>query len=300
MGVIIAVYSVAAYSRPQLSYLALALSPVGIALAWLSSLEQLPGEIGNLISDLLLFLIAWFLGHVDSRRRTQAAKLEEQAMRLESEREDEARLAGAAERGRIARELHDVVAHNMSVMVVQAGALRRVHESDPVKIEQSLLSIEQTGRQGLTEMRRLLGVLRKDDDQAATPLGPQPSLSRIDELVDQVRRTGLPVELRIQGTPRPLPPGVDLSAYRIVREALTNTLRHAGQAKAQIVLAYHQQAVEIEVCDDGAGSSGQHTPGHGLVGMHERVMLFGGNFQAGPRPEGGYRVWARLPVETAG
>jgi signal transduction histidine kinase len=202
--------------------------------------------------------------------------------------------AVADERSRIARELHDVVAHDVSVMVVQAQGAARILEGDQPEVRAALGAIETTGRAAVDEMRRLLGVLRQSDEEIA--LAPQPSLAALGTLVDTVREAGLPVELEVVGEPTALPPGVDLSAYRIVQEALTNALKHAGPARARVVVRYGADAVELEVSDDGAGVSGAPGTGHGLVGMRERVALYGGDLQAGQRREGGWALRARLPL----
>jgi signal transduction histidine kinase len=229
-------------------------------------------------------------------RQQLAAALAARTVELEHEREETAKLAVAEERARIARELHDVVAHNVSVMVVQAGAERRALGDERPETAEVLGTIEQTGRAALAEMRRLLGMLRRSDDELA--LAPQPSLERLDELVSQVREAGMPVDLRVEGERRPLPAGVDLSAYRIVQEALTNALKHAGPARARVTVRYGREALDIEIADDGAGraSGNGDGGGHGLVGMRERVLLFGGDLDAGHGRAGGYTVRARLPL----
>jgi signal transduction histidine kinase len=217
--------------------------------------------------------------------------------RLERDREQAAREAVALERGRIARELHDVVAHSMSVMVVQAGGARAVLRRDPEDAERALRSIEDAGRTGLAELRRLLAV-----DGDARVLTPQPGVGEVGELLERMRSTGLSVELITEGRPSPLPPGVDLSVYRIVQEALTNTLKHAGLgAHARVVLRYEDGAVEIEVIDDGRGPSpGPAGGGAGLIGMRERVAFLGGELRSGPRPGGGFLIHAHIPVPEAG
>jgi signal transduction histidine kinase len=204
--------------------------------------------------------------------------------------------AVTAERARIARELHDVVAHHMSVMVVQAGAARAVGAKDPAAANEALRQIETSGRTGLAEMRRLLEILKTSDGE--NDLTPQPGLAGLDDLLDGMRATGLPVEAVVEGVPRPLPPGVDLSAYRIVQEALTNALKHAGEASARVLVRYEADALEVEIVDDGRGMPGDGSPagGQGLIGMRERVQLFGGTLDAGPKPGGGFLVRARLPV----
>jgi signal transduction histidine kinase len=223
-----------------------------------------------------------------ARHAARAQLAEERARRSEAAAER----AAEEERGRIARELHDVVAHSVSVMTVQAGAVRRLLAPEQAREREALLTVEETGRQALTEMRRLLGVLRQEGESAA--LTPQPGLGTIDSLVQQVREAGLPVELTFEGERIALPPGVDLSAYRIVQEALTNALRHAGPARAWVSVRYRADEVEVEVANDGR--SKENGDGHGLVGMRERVALCGGVLSAGPRPGGGYTISARLPV----
>jgi signal transduction histidine kinase len=200
----------------------------------------------------------------------------------------------AEERARIARELHDVVAHSISVMVVQAGAERRALRDDRAETREVLETIETTGRQTLAEMRRLLGMLRRSDDEIE--LAPQPGMEHVDALVDQVREAGLPVTLDVEGRRVPLPAGVDLSAYRIVQEALTNALKHAGPASARVTVRYGDGELELDIVDDGAGAVNGNGGGHGLIGMRERVTMFGGDLDAGARREGGYAVRARLPI----
>jgi len=215
--------------------------------------------------------------------------------RIVRDREVAAREAVIVERARIARELHDVVEHHMSVMVVQAGAARAVVGADPQAAVDALRQIEDAGRAGLTEMRRLLEILKSqghDDGRA-----PQPGLAHLEQLLAGIRATGLPVEAVVEGSPQPLPPGVDLSAYRIVQEALTNTLKHAGEAHARVLLRYAPGVLDIEVADDGRGApAGGNHGGQGLIGMRERVQLFGGTLESGPRPGGGFLVRAHLPV----
>jgi signal transduction histidine kinase len=221
--------------------------------------------------------------------------LRERARQLERQREEKARTAVAEERGRIARELHDVVAHSVSVMVVQAQAGQRLL-ADPDLAGGAFRAIEASGREALVELRRLLGILRTGAEQPA--IGPQPGLGSLGVLLEQVREAGLPVELRVEGEQVQLPPGVDLAAYRIVQEALTNTLKHAGSARAEIIVRYGPSAVELEVLDDGRGApAATNGSGHGLIGMRERVALYGGRLEAEPRKAGGFAVRARLPLE---
>lgn len=250
---------------------------------------------GQIIPAWILYFVLWLAGRALRERRLQADHLEDLAARLEIEREERARLAVAEERSRIARELHDVIAHSVSVMVVQSQAAQRLLEGEQDEARQALSSIETTGRQALVEMRRLLGVLRRTD--ADLSLAPQPGLGDLDELIGQVREAGLPVELRVEGEPEPLPPGVDLSAYRIVQEALTNTLKHAGPAHADVMIRYRNDEVELEIIDDGAGNGKGGGAGQGLVGMRERVAIYGGVLESG-KQSGGYLVRARLPLDS--
>jgi len=231
-----------------------------------------------------------------TRSRAQLAdELADRAVALERAREGEAQAAVQEERARIARELHDVVAHDVSVMVVQAAAAKRIVEREPDRGEEAIVSIEGTGREALAEMRRLLGVLRRGDEDLA--LAPQPSLSRVDALLARTRAAGLDVALERSGDDAPLPAGVDLAAYRVVQEALANVVRHAGAEHATVRLTYDPRAVVVEVVDDGRGAAdGGGKAGHGLIGLRERVDLYGGDFEAGPRAEGGFGVRARLPV----
>src|SRR5213076_115 len=209
----------------------------------------------------------------DRERRAQIA---------ERERDLAAREAIVEERARIARELHDVIAHHVSMIVLQAGAERRVLDSASASTREVLETVERTGRSALTEMRRLLGMLRAD---ASEPLTPQPGLTDVATLVTQLREAGLPVELEVEGEPRELPVGIELSAYRIVQEALTNALKHAGEARAWVKIRYTSDSLELEIADDGTGAaSPAATGGHGLVGMRERVALYGGRLDAGGRP----------------
>jgi signal transduction histidine kinase len=229
-------------------------------------------------------------------RELRADALAARAELLEREHELRANEAVAEERARIARELHDLVAHNVSVMVVQAGAERHALGPEQDSTRDTLASIEQAGRQALVEARRLLGMLRSKD--AGEELEPQPSVDHIDVLVEQIERAGLPVTLDVEGERTPLPAGVDLCAYRIVQEGLTNALKHAGPAHAEVVLRYAPRALDVEVRDDGRGLAQRNGDGagHGLIGMRERVGLYGGSLKTGPRPGGGFEIHARLPL----
>jgi signal transduction histidine kinase len=241
-------------------------------------------------------VIAWLLGAYLRTRRLYVAGLSERAERAEREREEQAEAAVASERARIARELHDIIAHSVSVMVVQAEAADEMLDRDrPDRARAPVWRIQETGRAALTDMRRMLGILREPDSRPA--LMPQPGIANLELLITQVRESGLPVALEVVGQPAPLTPGIDLSAYRIVQEALTNALKYAGPAHARVAVRYAAGALELEVSDDGAGPPHGTGGGQGLVGMRERVALFGGQLEAGPAPGGGYVVRARLPLE---
>lgn len=249
---------------------------------------------GNAIPNYVWLLAAWAVGRTVRGWREKSVALEQANRELAAQRELQAQAAVTVERGRIARELHDVVAHNVSMMVVQAGAAARVLDGDQPNVSDALDAIAQTGRRTVDEMRTLLGVLRNDRDPAARK--PQPGLADLEQLVDGVRAAGLPVTLRVEGEPRPLPQAADLSAFRIVQEALTNALKHAAPARADVVVRYVPEAVSLEVFDTGSGRANGSGTGHGLVGMRERVAMFGGELEAAPQPAGGFAVRVRLPL----
>ncbi|HEV2920146.1 MAG TPA: sensor histidine kinase, partial [Actinomycetota bacterium] len=298
-AILVAVYSVAAYGRRWVSLAGLTVAELGLAALQLTPFEF--AEIEGLapVGSMGILAAAWLLGHFAHNYRAYAAGLEERTAELEQAREELARRAVTEERLRLARELHDVVAHAMSVIAVQSGVGAHVANSRPGEVGKALAAIEVTSRAALTELRRLLGVLRQDGDPQAS-LAPVPGLANLDVLLAEVAEAGLAVRLRVEGAPAPLPAGVDLSAYRIVQEALTNVIKHAGPAHAQVTIRYRDQDVTVEVTDDGrgvaavAGNGGKGT-GHGLIGMAERVAAFGGDLEVGPRPGGGFRVAARLP-----
>ena len=242
------------------------------------------------VGRLVPFVIAWLAGDSIGIRRRYVRELEEKAERLERERRSEAARAVAEEQARIARELHDVIAHNLSVMVVQAAAAEDVFDSRPDRAREALRRVESTGRTALAELRQLLGDVRGNGADYA----PQPGLERLDELVREVRDAGLEVTVTIEGTPKTLPAALDLSAYRIVQEALTNTLKHAQARRADVAVRYHDSAIDVEVRDDGSGDNGG--TGHGVIGMRERVALFGGSLSTGSSPAGGYAVAAHFPL----
>ena len=245
--------------------------------------NQVLAQIATILLNLFLFGAAWWVGDI---------------FRIRREREEEnARQAVINERVRIARELHDVVAHHVSVMGIQAGGARRVLPQQPEKAQEALSLIESASRQAVSELHRLLGFLRQgqQDDE----LSPQPSLQQLNALVKQIHEAGLPVEVKIEGVERQLPPGIELSAYRIIQEALTNTLKHAGAAKATVTIRYVNNAVELEIIDNGKGltrSGGQEFRGKGIMGMRERVSLHEGRFETGNVPDGGFSVRVTLPV----
>jgi signal transduction histidine kinase len=251
--------------------------------------------------NLLFALVAFFAGRAVHNRRASTRALEERALAAEANQRALAEQAVADERRRIARELHDVVAHHVSVMGVLATGARRVLGRRPEAADEALTTIENTSRTTLRELRRLLDVLRTEAEPAAE-LEPQPGLAGLHTLVEQVCEAGLPVGLSVDGQPRGLDPGVALTVYRIVQEALTNALKHAGRATAEVRLRFGVYWLTVEVVDDGRGPApgrgGSGRPvGHGLVGMRERVSLYGGTLRTGPRPGGGYRVYAKIPVE---
>jgi signal transduction histidine kinase len=245
----------------------------------------------------LILSLGWFFGVALASRTAQTRELRERVATVERERAAAAERAAADERSRIARELHDVVAHSVSVMVVQASGVRRLLNPDQEREREALLSVEHIGREALAEMRRMLGVMRTGEDRPPE-LEPQPGLLHLDRLIAQVEEAGLPVTLRVEGERPELPIGIDLSAYRIVQEGLTNTLKHAPGSHAEVVIRYGENDVEVEVMDDGLGATNgsRSDGGHGLVGMRERVALYGGSLDAGPRDGGGFVLRAQLPV----
>ena len=327
-AMVVSLYTVAAHRPRRQALLAAGLFSVAMVGYGIVADQLYPSSIEDSLQAWVLTFIqfgaAFFLGDLQKRRLAYMAKLEALNAQLATEQELRSRWAVAEERARIARELHDVVAHSVSVMVVQAGAARRTLATSPAQATTALGQIESTGRQALVEMRRLLGLLRDGDHDAA--LAPQPGLAHLESLAEAAREAGLPVEVEVEGEPRPLPAGVDLSAYRIVQEALTNSLKHAGRARARVRVCYGREALEVQVSDDGTGLPVQARDGgaglavvrlrpggllevtdpvapaagggNGLIGMRERVAMFGGSLEAGPRPGGGYRVAARLPLDS--
>ena len=259
--------------------------------------SELGGQgIGNVFPALLFFALSFVMGRIVYSHRQHASSQQDRAEMLERDQKAQAARAVAAERARIARELHDVIAHSLSVIVVQAAAERRVLPAGQDSTAETLQSIEQSGRQAMTELRRLLGLLRKGDGEPS--LSPQPGLSRLGDLVAQVREAGVEVDVRTDGNLAAIPRAVDLSAYRIVQECLTNVLKHARAHRVEVSLRCQGRFVEIDVTDDGTAAAPPVQGGFGLLGMRERVTVYGGTVQAGPRDGGGYRVHARLPFEA--
>jgi signal transduction histidine kinase len=306
IGGVVGLYSVAAWGGRRAAVVS-----GWVAVVVLVVVMTLPRTDADVVDAAFVSLAlagAWVLGDGARVQRALAAELAERAARLERERAAEARRAVAEERTRIARELHDVVAHHVSMMVVQAEAGPVAVERDPARAAGAFEAIAATGRQALVEMRRLLGVLRGDGEPAPS-LAPQPGLAQVPSLVEQVGRAGLEVEVVVEGEQAPLPPGIDLSAYRIVQEALTNALRHGASGQARVLVRYGERDLELQVWNEGSPAQGNGSPpvtgetiasGRGLLGMRERVRLFGGELRAGPESDGGFTVTARIPIGTVG
>jgi signal transduction histidine kinase len=295
---LVILYSAASLTDMRQAILAAVIATVGITVYFTTDRGD-PG-LTAAVTTYATYAAAWGLGIYVRSRREYTTVVEERASLLEQGRELRAREAVADERVRIARELHDIVGHALNVIVIQSGGAQRVFQSKPDLARDSLASIESTGRQALQDMERMLEILR-DSDGADQALSPQPGLLHVDDLAARVTEAGLPVDVTVEGPPVALPPSVDLSAYRIIQEALTNALKHAGRAHASVHVRYGPGTLELEIVDDGQGASGAGVDDHGgggrgLVGMRERVGLFGGELTVGPRPEGGYRVHATIPL----
>lgn len=296
---LIAFYSVGAYAaRPR--------ALIGFVLAYGATVLGLfgdPNVSGNIPENAFFVLLitgaTWVSGMAVRTSRARSATLADLAAQLEQERDANARLAVAAERGRIARELHDVVAHGISVIAVQAGAGRHALGNDSQRAHAAFAAIEDTARQALVEMRRMLGLLREGAAPATS--APLPGLSDFDDLIERARADNLAVDVGVEGNPRSLPPGVDLAAYRILQEALTNVRKHAPETRAEVRIRYATGDLEIDVRNDGAlgplSPGDESGGGHGLIGMRERVALYGGTLEAGPLADGGFRVRARVPLD---
>jgi signal transduction histidine kinase len=298
IAALIATYTVASRSPRDVSLAVGAVTVVGATVA--TAVGQVPQHgWGVLLLPVALVSAAWLVGDNLRVRRDYLAELEAKARRTEADRAQESARAASRERARIARELHDVIAHHVSVIAIQAGAARMLTDgANPTAARVALERVEVTARQALAELRQLLGVLRHDGEPPA--LAPQPGLDRLDDLLAEVRGAGLPVTLQVHGPALALPPPVDLSAYRIVQEALTNVLRHQGQVPTTVALSYSTDVLDITVEDHGPDTpvaAAETGSGHGLVGMRERVALFGGQLEAGPAAGGGFVVHARIPLE---
>jgi signal transduction histidine kinase len=254
-----------------------------------------PQTVGDFVFIPLRFVVAWVAGYALRERAEQAEAAEERASRAEREREAAARVAVAEERARIARELHDIVAHAVSVMVLQVGAVRHKLPDSLAEDRDALRGVERAGRTALAEMRRLLAAMRREGDEAE--LVPQPGLDGLNSLLDDIGRAGLPVQLHVDGQPVALPRGIDLSAYRIVQEGLTNALKHAHASDADVSVRYRPDELEIEVRDNGHGSVTNDGLGHGLIGVRERVKIYGGRMSAGTAVDGGFVLSTRLPLD---
>jgi signal transduction histidine kinase len=292
IGSVLASYSISAHTAGGRRWLGLGLM-FGVGLPFMVAADSNGMASGNALAPIAWLTGAWAVGAIIRGRRLRTAELELLTAELAQQRDLQAQAAVAVERGRIARELHDVVAHNVSMMVVQAGAADRVLEGDQPDVRRALAAIAGTGRETVDEMRLLLGVVRSDEGDG---LSPQPGLADLDQLVSNVRSAGLHVDLRVEGERSPLSPGVDLSAYRIVQEALTNVLKHTETARVEVTVRYANDAVQVEVCDDGRPREPTAGGGNGLIGMRERVAMLGGEFRAGARRDGGFAVFARLPI----
>ncbi|MFG1942413.1 sensor histidine kinase [Nonomuraea sp. NPDC048826] len=292
LAVLVALWSVASRRAFRWALAALLVAELGVFLALVRWDTPTPGMF---TTGSILVVTVWLAGLYASTRRRYLEGLEERARRAEQERDQRARMAAAAERTRIARELHDVVAHHVSVMVVQADGAGYAIDSDPEQARLAMRTISRTGREALAEMRRLVGVLREEEGAGDTDYTPQPGLAQLEDLV---RGAGVPARLRVTGAPGELPEGVQLAVYRIVQEALTNALKHGGpRARALVELQCRGPELVVRVTDDGRGAAAPlASGGHGLVGMRERVGMYGGRVTAGPRPGGGFEVLARLPV----
>jgi signal transduction histidine kinase len=305
LAVPVALYSLAAYRPRRHSLIGLAVCLLGAGVAIIRIHPNAARDSRSLVVWAFAYcvlaspmVIAWVAGDSMQYRRSYYVELEEKARRLERERDQQAQIAAATERARIARELHDVVAHNVSVMVVQAEGAAYAMDSAPENTRKALGAIAETGRSALVEMRRLLGVLRAQDGEAER--APQPGIDQLEDLLEQVRTTGVSVEFTVEGVPVELPQGVALAAYRIVQESLTNARKHGGPAVSACVgMHYNEQELRLRVRDNGRGAQAPTDgQGNGLAGMRERVAMFGGQLDAGPLAEGGFQVEAVLPYES--
>jgi signal transduction histidine kinase len=296
LSLVLAVYTLAAYATLARAMAGLAVVIIGDAI---QTMSQHKGP-GNFVFGLVFGVGTWLIGRLVRARTHENVALHARAEQFAEDSAARAAEAVAAERARIARDLHDVISHSVSVMVVQAAAAEQITAIDVDRAREAMRIVQSTGRQALSELAHLLGMLRDGGEEMG--LAPQPSMSRVPELLSVLRAQGHDVDLRIEGPERPLPPGIALSVYRVVQEALTNVRKHAAGARCTVLLQYSGNAVDVEVADDGAQSTSRVAVdggGHGLIGMTERVGVYGGTLQAGPRAGGGYVVRAHLPVEAS-
>jgi signal transduction histidine kinase len=297
-GPLIALYTVARHHERRVSLTAAVLTALGLVVSAASRAAESP------VFAIVLYIahmVAWAIGDNVRRRHAYLTRVRAREARMEEEQQERARVAVAEERARIARELHDVISHNVSVMVLQAAAGADVFATHPERSREALGSIEKAGREALAELRRLLSVVQAPAGEEPD-LAPPPGLTRLPELVERVRATGLEVSLTITGDARALPAGIDFSAYRIVQEALTNTLKHGHAAAVRVDLSFGEDSFDVQIVDDGtatAGADARTGHGHGLIGMRERAAVFGGELRAGPRSEGGFAVRASIPLDGA-
>jgi signal transduction histidine kinase len=299
-SLLVALYTVAARRSRRDALVAAGVLEVGVVLASLRFAPASDGLVGSLVFLSGLVTAALFGGVAWRSHVAHLDAVVDRAARLEREHDQQARLAVIGERTRIAREMHDIVAHSLSVVVALSDGAVATSSRDPDEATDAMRQVSTVGRQALAEMRRLLGVLRDDIDVADAPLAPQPGLAEIDGLLEQVRAVGLAAAVTTAGDPRPLPPTEDVAAYRIVQESLTNTLKHAREAtRVEVAVEWSSDLLRVEVSDDGRSGPADGAPGHGLVGMSERVAIFGGDVHAGPLPGRGWRVSARLPLPAA-
>ena len=296
VALLIAVYSVARHAVPRR---AVAGAAIALAASLASDFRMAHPGPGDFGFTAILISWPWFAGYALRSHALANAALVDRAELLEADRDAKALAAVVAERGRLARELHDIIAHCVSVMVVQAGAAEQVIDLEPARAREALRAVGESGRSALADLRRLLGLLR--DGELAPVLAPQPGVGDLETLADQVRAAGLAVQLSVEGEAQALPPGLDLAVFRVVQEGLTNVLKHAAAAQACVVVAYRRDSLMISVADDGQGASHAVDDGSGLglAGMRERIVLYGGELDAGPLPGSGYRLMAWLPLAPA-
>lgn len=293
VAVLVALYTAGSRAERRLS-LPLALATVAVMAVALAT-DSRGADLSTIVGNALVFAVTWYLGDSTRERRRHVHALEERTKELEQARDELARQAVAQERVRIARELHDIVAHSMGMIAVQAGVGRHVIDSKPEDAKQSLETIERASKSALQEIRGMLGLLRSSGEAASR--APSPGLDELPALIDEVRTTGIDAELQLEAPPRPVPLGVEVTVYRIVQEALTNVIKHASATRARACVWFAEDALRVEVVDDGVTATTGNSGGLGLAGMRERVALHGGTFESGPLPEGGFKVSASLPLE---